>query len=507
MPTILLAWLGQTDLDCMAGKKKGAGPTASVVAVRSFDALVLLSNYELTKSEKYVEWLLARGAPPIDFRHIPLDDPTDYSAIHNAVIEVFERIEGEFGPSADLVIHISPGTPAMQGVWVLLAKTRYPAELVQSHEKTGVRTVSIPFDIAAEYVPALLRKTDDKLARLTEGLSPEAPEFDQIIGRSPALGRAIARARRVAPHDTRVLIEGESGTGKELFARAIHAESKRSKGLFEDVNCGALPEGLVESLLFGHEAGAFSGAAKMHKGYFETASGGTLFLDEIGELPLAAQTKILRALQEGKVRRVGSDKNIDVDVRVIAATNRDVRAEVVAGRFREDLYYRLASGVIRLPPLRERQGDLTLLLDHFLAESNSKFADQPGFEQKILSPKAKNLLLRHDWPGNVRELQATMDRLALWTPGSEVGIEDVREELLEPIRGTTAGLLGRPLGGDLKLPELVAELEKHYLERALEEAGGNKTKAAELIGLPSYQTLNNWMQRHGLETPARPTKK
>ena len=205
---------------------------------------------------------------------------------------------------------------------------------------------------------------------------------------------------------------------------------------------------MVESLLFGHVRGAFSGAAGARAGHFEAADGGTLFLDEIGDLPpLDAQVKLLRTLQEKTVRRLGAERTVAVDVRVIAATNRDLAAEVAAGRFREDLYYRLATGVIRLPPLRERQGDLTPLVDHFLAAANRKFADQPGVEQKTLSPKARNLLLRHPWPGNVRELQATMDRLVLWSPRAGVGAEDVQEELLRTVTDPPADLVGRPLGG------------------------------------------------------------
>ena len=176
---------------------------------------------------------------------------------------------------------------------------------------------------------------------------------------------------------------------------------------------------------------------------------------------------------------------------------------MAAGRFREDLYYRLATGVIRLPPLRERQGDLTPLIDHFLAAANRKFADQPGVEQKVLSPAARNLLLRHSWPGNARELQATIDRLALWAPGAAVTADDVREELLRTTQDERGNLLGRPLGNGLELPSLVADLARHYLERALAEADGNKTRAAELVGLPSYQTLTNWMKRYDVTLPAR----
>ena len=506
MPSVLLAWIGQTDLDCASGRRSGRGPIASVAAARALDGIVLISNYAAERNDAYRGWLEESGAAPVHLRHERLRDPTDYGAIHAAAVRAMDFAREKFGADARLTVHVSPGTPAMQAVWVLLAKTRYPAELIQSHEQTGVRTVSVPFDIAAEYVPALLREADAKLERLTAGLPPASPELDRIVGRSPLMERAKARARRVAPHDVTVLIEGESGTGKELFARAIHAESRRRRGPFEEVNCGALPEGLVESLLFGHERGAFSGADRARAGHFEGASGGTLFLDEIGELPLNAQVKLLRALQDKTVRRLGSDKPIPVDVRIVAATNRDLHAEVEAGRFREDLYYRLATGVIRLPPLRERPGDLTPLLDHFLAAANRKFADQPAAEQKLLSPQARNLLLRHHWPGNVRELQATIDRLALWSSHAAITADDVREELLKTVRTDAADLRGRPLGNGLDLPDLMAELARHYLERALAEANGNKTRAAALIGLPSYQTLTNWLSRYDV-TPSAPARR
>ena len=258
---------------------------------------------------------------------------------------------------------------------------------------------------------------------------------------------------------------------------------------------------MVESLLFGHERGAFSGAARARAGHFEAAAGGTLFLDEIGD-SAARRPGQAAADAAGEDRPSARRRPRDaVDVRVIAATNRDLAAEVAAGRFREDLYYRLATAVIRLPPLRERAGDLTPLIDHFLGAANRKFADQPGVEQKRLSPKARNLLLRRPWPGNVRELQATIDRLVLWTPHAQIGTEDVEEELLRTVADPSADLLGRPLGDGLRLPELMAALARHYLARALDEAGGNKTRAAALVGLPSYQTFTNWMQRYGVARP------
>ena len=467
---------------------------------------MLLSNYAPDRSRAYAAWLGSLVRATVHLRREKLEDPTDYRTVHDAAARALDFSRDKFGPDARLTIHISPGTPAMQAIWVLLAKTHYPAELVQSHQQTGIRNVDVPFDIAAEYVPAMLSGSDRKLETLTTAdLPPAAPEFERIIGRSPALEAARARGRRVAPHDVTVLIEGESGTGKELFARAIHAQSRRKRGPFEEVNCGALPDGLVESLLFGHERGAFSGADRARAGHFESANSGTLFLDEIGELPLSAQVKILRALQERRVRRLGSDRSIDLDVRIVAATNRDLRADVRAGRFREDLYYRLATGVIHLPPLRDRQGDLTPLIEHFLAAANRKFADLPAAAgHKTLSAKARNLLVQYPWPGNVRELQATIDRLVLWSADPAISDGDVRHELLNAASPEADQLLNRPLGHGLNLPGLQAELARHYLRRALAEARGNKTQAADLVGLPSYQTLTNWLRRYNV--PPVPSK-
>jgi transcriptional regulator with GAF, ATPase, and Fis domain len=229
----------------------------------------------------------------------------------------------------------------MAAVWIILAKTRFPAELIQSSAKYGVQTASVPFDIAADFIPDLLRNSDAKLKQLSAAEPPETPEFADIIHRSQAMRRIIARARYVASRSVPVLLEGASGTGKELFARAIHKASVRREKAFVPVNCGAIPPDLVESELFGHEKGAFTGATDARPGYFENADNGTLFLDEIGELPLAAQVKLLRALQEGEVRRLGGKHAKKVDVRIIAATNRDLLEEISSGRFRADLFYRL----------------------------------------------------------------------------------------------------------------------------------------------------------------------
>jgi transcriptional regulator with PAS, ATPase and Fis domain len=384
----------------------------------------------------------------------------------------------------------------MAAVWIIIAKTRHPAKLIESSKKEGVKIASIPFDISAEFIPDLLRGPDERLEKLAEGLPPEAPEFSNIIHRCQAMSRVITKARVIAPRSVSTIIEGESGTGKELLARAIHNASPRKNKPFVALNCGAIPTELIESELFGHEKGAFTGADSKKIGYFEAANGGTFFLDEIGELPLAAQVKLLRAIQEKAIVRVGSTKPVEIDVRIIAATNRNLIDEIAKGKFRSDLFYRIAVAVLKLPPLRERKGDIGLLIDGLLNKINKESVDEPGYEHKKLSSSARNILINHSWAGNVRELQNTLRRAAIWSADTTIGVDDVREAILPVGLDKQDDLLGRPMGDGFNITQLMEILAKHYLERALNESASNKTKAAKLIGLPNYQTLTNWMIKY-----------
>lgn len=493
MKRVLLCWIGTTDLRASQGEDVGEGPIAQAVEKRGFDEVHLITNYlSDDRVPSYIEWAEQRISTPYRLHEKELPSPTHFGAIYEAAVHVCTAALGEQRNQVELTFHISPGTPAMAAVWIILAKTRFPAELIESSRDHGVQTVSVPFDISAEYLDNLLRKPDAQLRNAEKPI--ESASFADIIYRSEVMERLVAKAQRVALRNVSVLLEGESGTGKELFARAIHNHSPR-KGKFIAVNCGAIPQGLAESELFGHEKGAFTDAKAARKGHFEAADGGTLFLDEIGELPKDMQVKLLRVLQEGEVVRLGASKPISVDVRIVAATNRTLIEEVGEGRFREDLFYRIVVAYLELPALRDRQGDLGLLIDHLIEEINQESEEQPGFQRKKISAGAKNILLNHDWPGNVRELDNTLRRAMVWADGEIIEKQDIEEAFLPTYDKGGKDVLNRPLDGDFSLPELIGEISRHYIRRA-EGEFKTKTEAAERLGFSSRQTFNNWKKKH-----------
>ncbi|NPB08816.1 MAG: sigma-54-dependent Fis family transcriptional regulator [Thermodesulfobacteria bacterium] len=332
-----------------------------------------------------------------------------------------------------------------------------------------------------------LRKEVENLkARLAELSVPEIPE---VVAESDKMRQVLALAAKVAATDATVLILGESGTGKEVLANVIHRLSPRKEGVFLKINCAAIPEGLLESELFGHEKGAFTGADRAKPGLFETADQGTLFLDEIGDLPLSLQAKLLRVLQDGTIRRVGGLKEIKVNVRVIAATNRDLDAMVKEGTFREDLFWRLNVFAIKIPPLRERREDILPLARYFL----TKFAKKHGKEVRDFSREAWELLLSYHFPGNVRELENIVERAVILAEDDLITAEDLPPYLSGKKAEGLPDLLS-----SLPLPEAVALLERTRIKKAMEEAGGVKTRAAELLGI-SERVLRYKLSKYGLE--------
>ena len=500
---ILLCWLGLADLKAISGSGLGPGPIACAAKERDFDKVYILSDHSKQVTYEYKEWLAKQFNGVINIVEAFLTRPTDYNEIYKHSIAAINEIYKKHGGIINLAYHLSPGTPAMAAVWIILAKTKYPAELIESSIAEGVKTVDFPFDIAADYLSDKTSLKNDKITLLAQGLPPESPDFEAIIHKCKTMKRAIVLARRLAIHEVNVLLSGESGTGKELFARAIHSGSNRRNKPFISVNCGAIPSELVEAEFFGHVKGAFTGAIQQREGYFESANGGTIFLDEVSELPLNAQVKLLRTIQDGTIQKIGIAKPKFVDIRVIAATNRDLINEVAGGRFREDLFHRLAVGVITLPPLREREGDLNLLIDHFLSHLNlefSKSTDGNPWKLKKLSAGARNLLIIHSWPGNVRELLNTLSRAMIWTAGDTIQKEDVQEAFLPSVGNASKNnILNYDFGSDFSLPSLMGEVAVHYLEKALTMTRGNKSEAARLLGLTNYQTLTNWIKKYGVK--------
>jgi DNA-binding NtrC family response regulator len=314
--------------------------------------------------------------------------------------------------------------------------------------------------------------------------------MEGILGRSEKMREVMELVRKVCTSSATVCLTGESGTGKELVARAIHYNSDRRAKPFTAVNCSAIPESLFESELFGHEAGAFTGATARKEGLFEISEGGTLFLDEIGDLPLALQPKLLRAIQEKEIRRVGGQRTLLVDVRIVAATNKELQREMTAARFREDLFYRLTVMTIHLPPLRERKEDLGELADYFL----HKYAQEYGRKLSGVDPAVLAAFADYPWPGNIRELAAVMERAVLMNEGGAISLSDMRGELRR-----TAAVPGL----EIELPDEgidFGQLEKALLAKAMAKTGGMATRAAKLLGM-SYKTflyrLEKYQIRHG----------
>ena len=330
-----------------------------------------------------------------------------------------------------------------------------------------------------------LRKAEERelLRRENRALRDEIRKehrFEDILAKSARMQDIFRTITKIAEYKTTVLVTGESGVGKELVARAIHRRSSRRGGPFVAVNCGAIPENLLESELFGHKKGAFTDAVHDRRGLFEEATEGTLFLDEIGELPLGLQVKLLRVLEDEKIRRVGDTRDLQVDVRIITATHRDLHAETKAGRFREDLFYRLNVLPIHCPPLRERRDDIPLLIDHFVAKNNTRL----GTSIRGLDTETRRLLYEYSWPGNVRELENTIERAMVLSEGEQIVAADLPERIREardPVQVQLAS-------GELSVKKTTRIIEEILIRRALQKTKGNRTRAAEVLEI-SHRAL------------------
>jgi two-component system, NtrC family, response regulator PilR len=375
---------------------------------------------------------------------------------------------------------------------------------VEAMKRGAYDYISKPFQI--EEVKLVIRNALEKKQLKTDNLRlrrqlKEQTAFENIVGKSPVMQRVYEIIQKVADTKSNVLILGESGTGKELIAKAIHFNSGRKEAPFVAVNCGALPEPLLESELFGHTKGAFTGAHTNKEGLFEVANSGTVFLDEIGETPSTIQVKLLRVLEEKEFRRIGGTHSIQVDIRIIAATNKDLEKAVAEGRFREDLYYRLDVIPIHLPPLRDRIEDIPWLTDHFLA----KCSQASGKPAKRLTPEAMRLLQVHEWRGNVRELENVIERVVAMASGDTINDQDIIGCLEKP-KGPREGQLSDLPPDGLDLEAHVEELEKRLLQKALQRTSGIKREAARLLRL-NMRSFRYRLEKYKIGKKHRPPQK
>ena len=449
------------------------------------------------------------GAPPAPGHVLVVDDQKNMRATTALLLRQAGHRVGEAADGAGALEQLAQGTydvvltdlrmPSLDGMELLKAVQRSSPQtqvIVMTAYGTIESAVEAIRQGAYDFVTKPF-KQDEVLLRVAKALEKRrllgevtlyAEEFrkryglEHVVGRSPTMREVLERAMRVAPTDATVLITGESGTGKELVARALHVASRRSDRPFVPVNCAAITETLLESELFGHARGAFTGATRARRGLFEEAHGGTLFIDEIGETTPGFQAKLLRALQEGEIRRVGESTPVLVDVRVIAATNQDLRRAIAEKRFREDLYYRLAVVPLRIPPLRERREDVPLLASHFLERFNQRTAGD-----KFLTAEAAARLLEHDWPGNVRELENAVEQAAALSPTREIRAQDIHVEAMR-------GLPGAPVA---TLAQAVEDAERRTIEASLHRNAGDLVRVARELGV-SGTTLWRKMKRLGI---------
>lgn len=494
----LITWIGAADHESSESKRvKDLGPIATaLLGEKRYDRVYLLTNYDFNHSRAYCDWLESKtGYVPesVDLYGVDLLSPINYADIYEQVSSHLARA-GLPNDGVELTFHVSPGTPAMAAIWIILAKTRFPARLIQTSRENGVEAIDFLFDLADDFLPEYLKRSSQRARRLVDAPVALVPEFGKVIHSSGAMAEQIRLARRIAAYDVPVLILGETGTGKELFAEAMHAASARAAEPFIAVNCGAISPELANSELFGHKKGAFTGATSDRAGHFAEAGGGTLFLDEIGDLPLDTQVRLLRALQSKEITPLGQSKPVKFSARVLAATHRNLIQEVAMGRFREDLFHRLAVGVLQLPPLRDRGSDLDVLIDHFLELINADSQGRPEGQSKVLTSGARIALRAHRWPGNVRELYHTLLRATIWTASTEISEADVAAAMLCSTSDQGAqGDLHMSDGFDLQ--STLDEVAKGYIREAMAKSGQRKAQAAKLLGFANHQTLGNWMRR------------
>ncbi|MBN1351934.1 sigma 54-interacting transcriptional regulator [candidate division KSB1 bacterium] len=503
MKNILLSFVGNHDpFDPVDNSD---GPILNLLSHKSFEKIYLFYNSDIylrQASELNVELKKRDVDTYLSYVPIEITDPTDYSLLFPLINDACQKILTENShQNSYYFIAMASGTPQMHTIWVLLQQSQlFPAKLLQALEpkfrKTGLAYREITFEIdnfpkiiSPDEIKRLLNISELKRERLEAERKSLTRDFgfSEIIGESELLRREIEKAVSIADSDVPVLICGETGTGKELFARAIHFNSQRKEHPFICVNCAALPEHLIESELFGHKKGAFTGAIQDKKGKFQLADEGTIFLDEIGDMPLSTQAKILRALQEKEISPVGSEKTIKLDVRVISATNMNLEHARQEKRFRDDLYYRIKGLALEIPPLRKRKQDIIILANHILQN------------KARLTSDAQKFLYNYSWPGNVRELKQSLHTANALSQGNEITKEILMDLLQEQLVGYPGGIKFELPAGEFDLKETLEHIEKDMILNALKEERNNQTRAAKRLGM-TRQNFNKKLLKYNIAT-------
>jgi two-component system, NtrC family, response regulator HydG len=393
---------------------------------------------------------------------------TDLKMAETDGLAILRKTKEEL-PDAEVILLTAHGSINSAVTAMQHGASNYLTKPIDIHElRAAVEKASQPLRLIREKAE-LNRRLDERFG------------FEGVVGNSPQMHRIITQLQQIAPTDTTVLIQGENGTGKELVARAIHQNSRRKSKPFVPLNISALSESILESELFGHEKGSFTGAERRRIGQFEYANGGTLFLDEVGEMPMNTQIKLLRVLEDGQLTRVGANEPISVNVRLVAATNADLKDMVARGSFRKDLYYRLNVVNVFLPPLRERRIDIPLLMEHILKEMTARH----GKQTLKFSKAAQSALIAYDWPGNIRQLRNTIERMVVVDLDGFLDVDDLPDDVprLHPERVESTSLPAEVKGGDALVGRPLEEVESYYVERALELTGGNREEAARMLGI------------------------
>jgi transcriptional regulator with PAS, ATPase and Fis domain len=497
METVLLTFTGFQDPYAigLVGEEEQAGPILSLLRAKSFHRVILFSTPKTEKNTTATFEVLKELYPKIvvSIRDLPLEDPTDYTGIlrglRKHIRQVLETI-----PEASYSVSVSSGTPQMHACWVLLASCgEIPAKLLNVRPQrfvTKERPRVTEIDFTSREFPVVRSKLDEIQECDISGRDfYSVVDKLGIVGDHPSIKKALEIGAALAPSISPILILGETGTGKELFAKFLHSMSERTDDCFVPLNCAAIPKELVESILFGHKRGAFTGASKDQTGKFDQADGGTLFLDEIGDIPASTQAKLLRVLEDGLVEPIGAKKPHKVNVRTIAATNQDLGKAIAQGQFRKDLYYRLSVGEIRLPPLRERKTDIPKIALHILDQVNATLKNP-----KRLSPEALTRLQNHIWPGNVRDLENVIERSARLVGHEVLEADDLM--ISEPVTyADPLSGLPEPSKG-FSLEEYLKSARKQLILRAVEVSNGNKSEAAKLLGI-TPQAVHKFLRTQG----------